>query len=234
MRKRKGPSLVCQHLENISRAALEKYQHIVRGYVRKQHGIYALYRRGRLYYVGLASNLCGRLNSHLRDRHGQSWDRFAVYLTGDNPHMKELESLVLRIVRPPGNRVAGKFAQAENLYRRFSREMKEHALRELADLLGRRRPRVHIRSGGKSRASRARPDLHGCFARATTLERVCKGKRLRARVHKDGMIQYKGKKFRSVSRAATAAAGRPRNGWAFWRVKNRAGQWVTLRDWVGK
>lgn len=36
-------SLVCQHLENISRQALEKYQHTIRQYVRNRHGVYALY-----------------------------------------------------------------------------------------------------------------------------------------------------------------------------------------------
>ena len=49
--------LVSQHLENISSDALEKYQDIVRHYVRGRQGVYGLYRRGKLYYVGLASNL---------------------------------------------------------------------------------------------------------------------------------------------------------------------------------
>lgn len=45
--------LVCQHLENISSEALDKYQDVVRNYVRGRQGIYALYRRNKLYYVGL-------------------------------------------------------------------------------------------------------------------------------------------------------------------------------------
>jgi hypothetical protein len=43
MAKRKP--LVSQHLENISRDALEKYQNIIRRYVRRRQGVYALYRR---------------------------------------------------------------------------------------------------------------------------------------------------------------------------------------------
>ncbi|MBI4660599.1 MAG: GIY-YIG nuclease family protein [Verrucomicrobia bacterium] len=70
--------LVCQHLENISREALEKHQDIIRNFVRRRQGVYALYRRGRLYYVGLASNLRSRLSHHLKDRHGHSWNRFCV------------------------------------------------------------------------------------------------------------------------------------------------------------
>jgi len=44
----KTPQLVCQHLENISRDALEKYLPIIRRYVVRRQGVYALYRRGKL------------------------------------------------------------------------------------------------------------------------------------------------------------------------------------------
>ena len=60
----RGDPLVCQHLEGISRTALEKYHRIIREYIRRRHGIYALYRRGSLQYVGLASNLTSRLRQH--------------------------------------------------------------------------------------------------------------------------------------------------------------------------
>ncbi len=86
MAKRKP--LVSQHLENISRDALEKYQNIIRRYVRRRQGVYALYRRGKLYYVGLAINLRSRLSHHLRNRHGDSWDRFSVDLTIRDSHLK--------------------------------------------------------------------------------------------------------------------------------------------------
>jgi restriction endonuclease S subunit len=33
---------------------------------------YALFRRGKLYYVGLASDLRGRLRTHVKDHHGAS------------------------------------------------------------------------------------------------------------------------------------------------------------------
>ncbi|MFO0792292.1 MAG: GIY-YIG nuclease family protein, partial [Pirellulales bacterium] len=93
---KKRTQLVCQHLEYISREALERYQDIIRQYIRGRHGIYALYRKGKLQYVGLASNLRARLHRHLRDRHKDSWDHFSVYLTIDNRGIKELETLLLR------------------------------------------------------------------------------------------------------------------------------------------
>ena len=68
-----------QHLEYINVSALDKYQKIIRAYSRQREGVYALYRKGRLYYVGLASDLKWRLGAHLKDRHKEKWDRFSVY-----------------------------------------------------------------------------------------------------------------------------------------------------------
>jgi hypothetical protein len=124
-------SLVSQYLENISGTALEEYQRVIRDYVRRGSGVYALYRRDRLYYVGLASNLRNRLNHHLRDKHRGNWDRFSVYLTIGDSHLKELESLVLRIVRPTGNSQAGKFFDAENLRKVLARDMRAHYRQKL-------------------------------------------------------------------------------------------------------
>jgi len=42
---KKRAQLVCQHLENISREALERHQEIIRQYVRGRQGVYALNRR---------------------------------------------------------------------------------------------------------------------------------------------------------------------------------------------
>jgi hypothetical protein len=64
---RRRAQLVCQHLGNVSGRVLEDCPSIFREFVKGRHGICALYRRGRLYYVGLATNLRQRLNQHLRD-----------------------------------------------------------------------------------------------------------------------------------------------------------------------
>jgi hypothetical protein len=56
--------LVSQYLETISGAALDKYRKVISEYVKRRHGIYALYKKDRLYYVGLASNLRVGFESH--------------------------------------------------------------------------------------------------------------------------------------------------------------------------
>lgn len=70
--------LVIEHLEGISRSAIKSYPEIISEFARGRSGVYALYQARDLYYVGLAKNLRSRLRGHLRDRHGEAWDRFNV------------------------------------------------------------------------------------------------------------------------------------------------------------
>ena len=207
--------LVCQHLENISRDALEKHQKIIKQYVRRRNGVYALYRKEKLYYVGLAKNLRSRLKSHLHDRHGSSWDRFSVYLTIGEQHLRELESLILRIVQPKGNKQKGKFPKSEDIRRRFARDVKESVIYEMALLLGNhaRKPSSH-RKGKRLQ----RYKLRGWY----------KGKKFRGLLLKDGGVKYKGRIYKTPSAAAGKIIKGAANGWIFWKYERAPGYWVTL------
>lgn len=227
----KTPQLVCQYLENISREALEKYQELVRQYVRHRQGVYALYRRGRLYYVGLAKDLRWRLHQHLRDRHEGSWDRFSIYFTVSDRHLSELESLLLRVVKPkpPGNKQVGKFGKAENLIYQFARTIRTFQRQELAALVGRE-------ASSAVRASRrVRPRGEGILAayvagKAMALRGDYKGRQHYARVRRDGVIRFGGKLYKSPSHAGGAATGHACNGWWFWKFQRAPGEWVRLRE----
>ena len=219
-----------QHLEAISGNALDKYQRIIREYVRKRHGIYALYRRDRLYYVGLASNLRNRLNHHLNDKHRGKWDRFSVYLTIGDSHLKELESLVLRIVRPTGNAQVGKFAKAEDLKRRLARAMKAYYKREVDILLNRKRGDLEREVQLIARRNgRGRP-LARLIEKRYKLKARFKGKWHHARLRRDGRISYAGKIYESPSRAASTVRRKPTSGWWFWTYERAPGDWVRLRE----
>jgi Restriction Enzyme Adenine Methylase Associated len=227
---RETSQLVCQHLENISREALAKYQEIVRRYVRRRQGVYALYRRGKLYYVGLASDLRWRLNAHLKDRHGEQWDRFSVYLTIGDKHLRELESLLLRVVRPrpKGNKQKGKFADSQNLLPQFKRAVRSLQQFELDDMIGRD-------SGRATKLARSRSALGGTTLTSyingpMELRARLKGKTLRARVRRDGSVRFRGEVYRSPSAAARAACRRSCNGWWFWKFERAPGDWVRLRE----
>lgn len=218
MPRKKKPKLVTQFLENISRDALESQNDVVDAFVSGRTGIYALYRRGQLYYTGLATNLRHRLKAHLKDRHSDSWDSFSVYLTiGDN-HLRELESLVIRMVLPPGNTQIGRFSGAEDLFRRFRRAISDKQRIERERILGRTKPvQSDVPKIAKSRPIRA----------------PYKGKTYRATLRADFSVRMGGKKFESPSGAAAAITERPTNGWWFWHFERSPGDWVRIKEMRG-
>src|SRR6266487_565774 len=165
MAKSKKPALVTQYLENISSEAFESHPDIIRKFVRGRIGIYALYRRGKLYYSGLASDLRGRLRSHSRDRHKGGWDTFSVYLTIGDKHLRELESLILRVAQPPGNRQLGKFSGAQKLNREFRREIARKQRVERDRILGRESLKEELKQG-ITRSRRIRGRFKGKFIKA--------------------------------------------------------------------
>lgn len=218
-------NFVCEHLENISRDALEQYQSVIRAYVRRRHGVYALYRRGKLYYVGLASNLKSRLKNHLKDRHGGSWDRFSIYLTIGDSHLRELEALVLRIVKPVGNVQKGKLTGSEDLRRSLKRDIKKHHAGLLQALLSGKalKPR-------EPESDSPQPALAAYINRPLKLRAPVKDKMHFARVLSDGRIRFAGKFYDAPSAAATACRGKGCNGWTFWEYERARGDWIRLDE----
>jgi hypothetical protein len=229
--KRKRQPLMSQFLEHVSRNALKDYQEIIREFVRRRHGIYALYRNDKLYYVGLASNLRSRLKAHLKERHGESWDRFSVYLTIDDGHIRELESLALRIVKPDGNRQIGKFAKAENLRPKLARLIRTDERERLRDLLGMTSRKKGLTGRKKVDPSIGAAVLSGYINGAMRIRGTHKGKILKARVWRNGTIRFRGKAYNSPSLAGAAAVGRRTcNGWKFWTYERGPGDWVKLAE----
>ena len=60
------PPLVCQKLDNIERIALEKFQHLMRKYIRGCNGIYAQYR-GDTFTTSASPRTSAPANAHLSD-----------------------------------------------------------------------------------------------------------------------------------------------------------------------
>jgi hypothetical protein len=225
MRSSKG-QLVSQHLENISRQALEKYQGILKEYVKGRHGVYALYRNGNLYYVGLASNLRNRLKAHLKDRHAQTWDSFSVYLTIKDSHLHELETLILKISSPKGNKISGNFIKAQNLKPIFKKAVTKAQQKELVKLGLKKiaepvKPKSTTQKNSKAVLA---PYVKDRFE----IRFWYKGKLYKAVVRKDGSILYKGESYNSPSMAAVAITKRAMNGWKTWQYERAPGDWVLL------
>lgn len=226
----KAKKLVAEHLEKISWEVLGEYPDVVSEMISGRAGVYALYRRDRLYYVRLASDLRSRLRTHLRDRHGNAWDRFSVYLTEDSDHIKELESLLLRIASPRGNKQGGKFIASLNLSSDVRRRIKDKDDDRRAKILGGATAKRRRRSQSKRNKRSGSVPLAGLVERAIRLKATYRGYEYTAMLRKNGLIQYDGYLYESPSDAARSIVGRRVSGWSFWKYRNRRGEWVPVRD----
>ena len=220
--------LVISQLENISWKVLEDYKDVIKEMIKEKSGIYALCRRDKLYYVGLASNLMKRLNDHLKDRHNEKWDKFNVYLTKKDEHMKELESLFLRIMKPAGNKVKGKFAGSENLRKTLNSKIKSSDDDKRARLLGGSIAKKRRRA--KTKDTKGSVVLAGLVTRRIPLKGYYKGYEYSATLRVNGKIYYDGDLYESPTAAAKTVTNRTVNGWVFWKYKNRNGEWVSLSE----
>jgi hypothetical protein len=222
--------LVSQYLEGISRKLIQKFLPIFEAYVTRRQGVYALYKHDKLYYVGLASNLKWRLRQHLNDHHARSWDRFSVYFTIGDKHLKELETLILHITKkPPGNKNKGKFKGSDNLKRVVKRDIKNYQRSELLDLMG-QSVTIKLTSIHPKRKDQRTPILAEYIKSPMKLRAILKGKKFKARVRRDGSIKFNGKTYNSPSAAGIAVCKRSCDGWYFWRYERAPGDWVKLNE----
>lgn len=219
-------TIVREFLEQISWRVLEEYRPLIAKMIKGHGGVYALYKNDRLYYVGLASNLMARVNHHLKDRHKGKWDRFSVYLTTDNDHIRPLEALLLRIINPEGNRVRGRLQGAKNLFSPLHRMITEEQKDRTAALFGARTVRQRRRH--KTRTAKGTTPLKGLLERRQTLRAKYKGREYRASLRRDGQIQYDGVLYKSPTAAARRIVRRTVNGWSFWNYRAAPRKWVPL------
>jgi hypothetical protein len=96
---------------------------------RRYSGIYLLYKRKTLYYIGLATNLYWRLLGHTKNKHSGKWDSFAIFRVGRVGYLKDIESLLLRVANPPGNAVKGQFHRDADLTKVLKKIQREQMRR---------------------------------------------------------------------------------------------------------
>ena len=76
----------------------------------KGSGVYALYNNYGLYYVGLTlKNLRSRIKKHTRDHHKNNWDKYSWYQIPRIDYIKDIESTLLHVIFPRGNKTIGRF-----------------------------------------------------------------------------------------------------------------------------
>jgi hypothetical protein len=157
------------------------------------------------------------------------WDHFSVYLTIGEHHIREMESLLVRISRPMGNKQIGKFAKCENLAVKLKRDVRAQKDTEIDDLFGSKKT---ANPGRVSAGDRPILAKYVHKIRRHRLRARYKGKWVRARVRSNGFITVRGSrglKFNSPSWAAKHVVKRNMNGWSFWEYERSPGEWVRLR-----
>ena len=225
--------LVGGFLERISVKAFEKYHREITDLVRTQHGVYALYKNDRLYYVGLAVNLRRRIKQHLRDKHAGRWNRFSLYLVRKVDHIKEIESLLLRISDPAGNRQGGRLRRATNLEGQLRGMMEQCQRAELDEIFSRdvrTRGATAPGRGARRKKTIGKPGVERPLKGIVGGKRIYgtyKGKEFKALVYHNGRIKFNGQFYDSPSAAGQAARHCKTNGWTFWQLR-KDGELVKL------
>jgi len=231
--KRKSRSIVTGHLEKISSKVFDQYRKQITEMITGNYGVYALYRRNKLYYIGLAIDLRKRINYHLRDHHKGKWTHFSLYIIRKSDHIREVEALLLRIADPTGNYMKGRLKGSRNLRPTLKRMMTQDSRRVIDEIFGQSGKPVK-RSKAKSRPKKTtevdRP-LKGLLNNWQRIYATYKGKEYKAKVRPNGVIEMipGGQLYDTPSGAALAIIQKgQRNGWLFWKYKDKSGELVKL------
>jgi len=223
-------SLVLNRLENVSKDVFKQYYPLITELVGDSPGIYALYDSGELYYVGKSIELRKRVRQHLRDRHLASWTHFSLYLTRREEHIHEIESLLVRIANPKGNRVVPRGKSSGALLKSLKSKIKSRQKDELTKLFA---PKSTTRKAKLGNGKGHPNTLVGLVDKRVSIYRTYKGKDYKASLNPKGIITLAGMQYTSPSGAARSVLHTPRavNGWNFWYIKDAQGVWVRLADY---
>lgn len=94
--------------------------------MKRYAGVYLLYRKQKVHYVGLMKDLLGRLKNHLSDKHKGKWDQFTVFRIQKVRHLKDLETLLQYVTLPPRNVVEGRVPKDADINRILIDVLKIH------------------------------------------------------------------------------------------------------------
>jgi hypothetical protein len=229
----RGPrSLLVNTLENVSKKAFKECYEEITDLIGDSPGIYALYDGPELYYVGKSTDLRNRVKSHLHDRHYASWTHFSLYLVRRAEHISEIESLLVRIANPEGNRKVPKGRTDGQMRKKLKGLVKQKYRTMVEEMFGEKIKTKRIVTPGAKAAATHRK-LKGLVQCNKTLYRTYKGKDYKATLTPSGTIRIGGKNFASPTAAAQAVTKKiSGSGWDFWFIKNKDGVWVRLSDYA--
>ncbi len=129
--KRKKPStkgrLVKGYIPPISKGFLEfdTFRKGMGDILKGNSGVYVLYKKKKLYYVGIAKDLFWRLHHHTRDKHKNKWDKFSAFIIGRGSYLKDIESMIHRISETPANVAKGQSKEHYQYDNKIKKMVKE-------------------------------------------------------------------------------------------------------------
>jgi len=231
--KRVSRPIVVGHLEKVGRGVFSRFQKQITECVKGSFGVYALYKRDKLYYIGLASNLKSRIRGHLKDKHGKSWTHFSLYVFRRESHIRELESLLLRIAFPEGNLQRGKLKGSLNLTPKLKglikRKYEDDVKTWFDDLKEAVKKTKHQKR--KTKVKKGQRPLRGMLRDWQRIYANYKGKQYKAKVLPSGSIKFNDKIYNTPTGAALTIVDRGTvNGWNFWKYKDDKGNLIQLKS----
>jgi len=118
-------SLIKEVVEHLHFESFEFLEEAINDMMKGKPGIYALYDNKKLYYVGLSINLKERVEKHTKDRHVNKWNNFSIYIINKTKFLKDIETILLRVINPPGNTVKGKIPKLKSLQKVLKKAAKQ-------------------------------------------------------------------------------------------------------------
>lgn len=206
--------ILTHYLKKINAVAFEKYSIFLTEIIDQEHGVYALYKGDKLYYIGQAVDLKRRLKHHLKDRHAKEWDTFSIFIIKNEKHIDEIEALLIAITTPKGNHKQG-ISHAKDLKRAFSKAIKEYD-EEQRQLV--------LCTGNKYKKA---------YGTNLKLYASYKGRNYKAVLLKDKSVRFKNKIYSSPSAAGRAVTKKTScNGLEFWKLKDSNSHLVALKKYL--
>ena len=111
----KRGSLIKYPLENIRAECFEAIRKELKDILHKQPGIYAFYEGDKVVRVGLTGSLYGRIYGQWKSKK-LKWDKFSIFVVRNIKYLRDLETAIVRIAKPKGNKQVGRVPSEYHYY----------------------------------------------------------------------------------------------------------------------
>jgi hypothetical protein len=242
---RKPKQIDAGFLKKVNAGVLDKYRKEIAEMIEGRKGLYALYRKNKLYYLGRAGDLKNRIKHHIKDRHQDKWTHFSLYVSQKADRIKELESALLKTASKEGK---DKLKAIEEMLPKLKGQVGKRIKEEYEDLLKslrnatrkveskakpktKKKTKAKTKPKAKKKAKTQDRPLKGLFPKGKVVYATYKDREYKAWILSSGELKYKGKVYITPSAAGKAATRKGTvNGWNFWKYKDKSGRLRKIGD----